>query len=78
MANGNGRSGIGLLSLLGVHFVALRLCGVIGWPWWQVLLPFIVEACLYVVALALVVADELPHELRLARWRRDRERGRRR
>lgn len=27
-------------SLLGVVFVALKLCGIIGWSWWWVTLPF--------------------------------------
>jgi hypothetical protein len=28
------------IGLLGVAFVVLKLCGVIGWNWWLVLLPF--------------------------------------
>lgn len=31
---------IGLLGLLGVVFVTLKLCNVIAWSWWLVLLPF--------------------------------------
>ena len=54
MANGGGRGGVGLLSLLGVLFVALRLCGVIGWPWWQVLLPFIMA---YIIDLGVEAGD---------------------
>lgn len=26
--------------LLGVAFVVMKLCGVIGWSWWLVTLPF--------------------------------------
>ena len=33
-------SGIGVCSLLGVLFVALKLSGVINWSWWWVTLPF--------------------------------------
>ena len=33
-------SGIGVLGLLGVLFVALKLCGVIHWSWWWVTAPF--------------------------------------
>ncbi len=33
-------SGIGPLGLLGVVFVTLKLCGVIGWSWWWVTAPF--------------------------------------
>jgi hypothetical protein len=32
--------GIGVLSLLGVVFVTLKLCGVINWSWWWVTAPF--------------------------------------
>ena len=32
--------GINVLSLLGVVFVTLKLCGVIDWSWWWVTLPF--------------------------------------
>lgn len=31
---------IGVFSLLGVVFVALKLVGVIDWSWWWVTLPF--------------------------------------
>lgn len=29
-----------LLGILGIVFVTLKLCGVINWSWWWVLLPF--------------------------------------
>ena len=32
--------GIGFWPALGILFVALKLCGMIGWSWWVVLLPF--------------------------------------
>lgn len=32
--------GIGIFGLLGVAFVVLKLCGVIHWSWWWVLVPF--------------------------------------
>lgn len=34
------RSGIGILGILGVLFVALKLIGVIDWSWGWVTLPF--------------------------------------
>lgn len=30
---------IGFLGLLGLVFITLKLCGVIAWSWWLVLLP---------------------------------------
>lgn len=33
---------MGLDTLLTVLFIALKLCGVIDWPWFFVVLPFIV------------------------------------
>lgn len=32
--------GLSILGLLGVLFVALKLCRVIDWSWWWVTLPF--------------------------------------
>lgn len=41
MSKSNGSSeGIGVVGLLGVVFVALKLCGIINWSWWWVTLPF--------------------------------------
>lgn len=30
---------VGFLGLLGIVFITLKLCGVIDWSWWLVLLP---------------------------------------
>lgn len=35
--------GIGFIGLLQIVFIVLKLCGVIGWSWWLVLLPLIIE-----------------------------------
>jgi hypothetical protein len=44
------------LPILGVLFVALKLCGVIDWSWWAVTLPFwVLYAPLLLVFLAGVV-----------------------
>ena len=32
--------GVSAVGLLGVVFVTLKLCGVIGWSWWWVTCPF--------------------------------------
>ena len=39
-SNNNSSGGIGVFGLLGVVFVTLKLCGVIGWSWWWVTAPF--------------------------------------
>ena len=42
MSNNNqvaSSGGIGVCGLLGVAFIILKLCGVINWSWWLVLLP---------------------------------------
>ena len=43
-------SGVSVSSLLGLIFVTLKLCGVINWSWWVVLMPFYMPV---VVALAI-------------------------
>jgi len=32
--------GVGILGVLGIVFVTLKLCRVIGWSWWWVTAPF--------------------------------------
>lgn len=49
--NTGSSSGIGILGLLGVLFVALKLMGVITWSWWAVTLPFWGGFALVVIAL---------------------------
>jgi hypothetical protein len=56
----NTSSSLNFCSLLGLAFIVLRLCGVIGWSWWWVLLPLygplaVVVACLAAVFLVGVV-----------------------
>ena len=36
----NQTGGVTASALLGIAFVILKLCGVINWSWWWVLLPF--------------------------------------
>lgn len=54
MADRHG-NGITFLSALAVQFVGLKLAGIIGWPWWAVLLPLWGPLAL-VAALVLVIA----------------------
>jgi len=46
----------GLLMLLTISFAALRLLGVVGWPWLWVLSPLWVPAALMVSLLAIAFA----------------------
>lgn len=52
--------GIGVLSLLGVLFVALKLTHVINWSWWWVTLPFwggialVLLVCLVIFVIAVI------------------------
>lgn len=47
MTNG----GVGFVGLLQLVFIVLKLCGVIAWSWWLVMLPLIIEAGFVVVVL---------------------------
>ena len=49
-AAGNG--GVGVFGALGVAFIVLKLCGVLGWPWLWVLAPFWVPPLAVVTVLA--------------------------
>lgn len=44
------RIGINFAEVLGIVFIALRLCGVIDWPWVWVLAPIWVPICLWLLA----------------------------
>lgn len=46
---------IGFSGLLGLLFIALKLCGVIDWSWWWVLAPFWIPVALVVVIIIIVV-----------------------
>lgn len=34
---------LNLLTVLGIVFVVLKLCGVVDWSWWVVCIPFFVN-----------------------------------
>ena len=48
------RTGLGFVEALALLFIALKLCGVIDWPWLWVLSPIWITLCL-LGALALLV-----------------------
>jgi len=39
MEKKSSNGGVGFFGLLGLLFIALKLCGVISWSWWFVLMP---------------------------------------
>lgn len=47
-----------ILGLLGLLFVALKLCGVLDWSWWSVLAPFWIPVVvgLFVFIVGLVIS----------------------
>ena len=49
-------SGVGVLGLLGVLFVALKLTGFIDWSWWWVTAPFWGAAVLALLIISIIVA----------------------
>ena len=48
--------GISFLSLLGVVFITLKLCGVIHWSWWLVLLPLYGPTAFLLIFAGLLIA----------------------
>lgn len=38
---------MGFLEALLIAFIVLKLCGVIDWSWWAVLIPLFVDVVLY-------------------------------
>ncbi|BAU40123.1 hypothetical protein [Ralstonia phage RSP15] len=52
-----------LLGVLGIVFVVLKLCGVINWSWWLVLLPFYFGLAIVVGILAFAGLVYLLHKV---------------
>ncbi|MGL5594736.1 MAG: hypothetical protein ACRCYA_05345 [Cetobacterium sp.] len=42
-------SSIGVFSLLGLVFVALKLTGYIKWSWWFVTMPFWIQIVIFIL-----------------------------
>lgn len=56
--------GIGAGGLLGVAFVVLKLCGVIGWSWWWVTAPFWAPLAVFAAAILVYIAVLAVREVR--------------
>lgn len=50
---------MGICEILTIVFVVLKLCGVIAWSWWLVLLPEIIAVAWYIVLIALKIWVEI-------------------
>lgn len=44
---------LGFFGLLAIAFIVLKLCGVISWSWWVVVLPVLVPVFVMVIFFAL-------------------------
>lgn len=53
--SGGVRSGIGFWGLLQLALIVLKLCKVITWSWWLVLIPLWIEILLFVGFILFVV-----------------------
>lgn len=55
--------GLGFFGVLGIVFIVLKLCGVIDWSWWLVLLPIYgpIALVLIVVFVMFIVIGMTPH-----------------
>lgn len=52
--NRTASGGVGVLEVLTIVFVVLKLCGVISWSWWLVLMPLWIELGVIVVLLMIL------------------------
>lgn len=52
--NSKKSKGVGLLTVIGIVFIILKLCGVIRWNWFWVLCPFWVGVIGVIVSLIIV------------------------
>lgn len=53
------KGGIGFVGLLQIAFIVLKLCKVINWSWWFVMLPALIEGGILIIALLLIVIGTL-------------------
>lgn len=49
MKQTNQSSGIGFISLLALAFIVLKLCSIITWSWWVVLLPLEIPIAICII-----------------------------
>lgn len=47
--------GIGFVGLLAIVFIVLKLCGVINWAWWIVLLPLEIPLAIFALSALIMI-----------------------
>lgn len=47
--------GIGFVGLLAIVFIVLKLCGVINWAWWIVLLPLEIPLAIFALSTLIMI-----------------------
>ena len=52
-------SGLSILGVLQIVFIVLKLCGLIHWSWWAVLMPLWIELGLLLIVVAIIVGEEV-------------------
>jgi len=53
--NGKNNKNLTFIDLLEVSLITMKVCGVIDWSWWLVLLPFIIELTVCIIILLYVI-----------------------
>lgn len=56
---------MGFTEVLTIVFIVLKLCKVIAWSWWLVLLPEIIAIGFYIIILAIRIIAELTANRRI-------------
>lgn len=64
MEDNTARGGVGFFGLLQIAFIVLKMCGVIGWAWWLVLLPVEIWAAILLLCLLAVVILKIVDDVR--------------
>lgn len=54
---GSATSGVGILDVVQIVFIILKLCGVINWSWWVVLLPLWVTVAIGGIVIVWALLD---------------------
>lgn len=56
--NGNNKSvGLGVIDIVQIVFIILKLCKLINWSWWIVLIPFWITLIMFIGILIYAVYD---------------------